>query len=166
MTDAVIGASTRNDFDFWIGRWRQRNRRLRERLAGCDEWDEFESTGVVWSMLDGLANVDEFRTDYGGGYVGMSVRLFDPASRSWSIYWADSRFPGPLEQPVIGSFSGDVGVFECRDTFDGEPIIVRYTWSDITPTSAKFEQAFSPDDGKTWEPNWIATFKREAGAAR
>src|SRR5919197_4759526 len=97
------GESTRRDFDFWIGRWQQRNRRLRERLAGCDEWDEFDSMSVAWSMLDGLANVDEFRTDYGGGYIGMSGRLFDPATHTWSIYWADSRSPGPPEQPVIGS---------------------------------------------------------------
>ena len=162
MTDTVLGASTRNDFDFWIGRWQQRNRRLRERLAGCDEWDEFDSRSVAWSMLDGLGNVDEFRTDYGGGYVGMSVRLFDPASRTWSIYWADSRFPGPLERPVVGSFRADIGIFECGDTFEGEPILVRFTWSQITAATVRWEQAFSPDDGKTWETNHITESTRIA----
>ena len=158
----MLGASTRSDFDFWIGRWQQRNRRLRERLAGCDKWDEFDSTSVAWSMLDGLANVDEFRTDYGGGYVGMSVRLFDPSTHTWSIYWADSRFPGPLEQPVVGSFSGDVGVFECRDTFDGEPILVRFTWSQIDSPTVRWEQAFSADEGKTWETNHVTESTRVA----
>jgi hypothetical protein len=93
LTSAGAEEAGRHDFDFWIGRWQQRNRRLRERLAGCEEWDEFDSTSVAWPTLDGLGNVDEFRTDYAGGYVGMSIRLFDPATRTWSIYWADSRFP-------------------------------------------------------------------------
>jgi hypothetical protein len=142
-----LGLSSRHDFDFWIGHWQQRNWRLRERLAGCEEWDEYESNSVVWMTLDGLGNIDEYRTDYAGGYVGMSVRVFDPDSRTWGIYWADSRFPGLLEQPVIGSFSGGIGVFECRDTFDGRPIIVRYTWSQTDARTVAWEQAFSADDG-------------------
>jgi hypothetical protein len=163
--DEFAGASSRHDFDFWMGRWEQRNRRLRERLAGCDEWDEFDSKSVAWPTLDGLGNVDEFRTDYGGGYVGMSIRLFDPATRMWSIYWADSRSPGPLEQPVVGSFSGGVGIFECRDTFNGQPIVVRYTWSQTTLPTVRWEQAFSSDDGETWETNHITESTRVDASA-
>jgi hypothetical protein len=158
MTE-VHGRSTRHDFDFWIGRWRQRNWRLRERLAGCEDWDEYDSTSVAWSMLDGLGNVDEFRTDWGGGYVGMSVRLFDSESASWSIYWADSRFPGPLEQPVVGSFADGIGIFECCDTFKDQPILVRFTWEVGSPT-VRWQQAFSTDDGVSWETNHITESTR------
>ncbi len=150
--------SSARDFDFWMGSWTVRGRRLRERLAGCEEWEEIEATSVAWPLLDGLGNVDEFRTDSGGGYSGMSLRLFDPATRTWSIYWADSRFPGPLEPPVVGAFSGDVGIFECDDAFDGRPIRVRYTWSRVTTGSPRWEQAFSPDGGVTWETNWVNDF--------
>jgi hypothetical protein len=87
-----VGPSSRPDFDFWIGHWQQRNWPLREQLAGCEESDEYESTSIAWT-LDGLDNVDEYRTDYAGGYVGMSVRVFDPHSRSCTIHWADSRSP-------------------------------------------------------------------------
>ena len=72
-------------------------------------------------LLDGLGNMDELRTDYQGGLVGLSLRFFDPATRLWSIYWTDTRRSGLLEQPVVGSFSDGIGIFECDDTFDGRP---------------------------------------------
>ena len=160
MSVQVPETSSARDFDFWMGSWNVRGRRLRERLAGCEDWEPLEATSVAWPLLDGLGNVDEFRTDQGGGYSGMSLRLFDPATRTWSIYWADSRFPGPLEPPVVGAFSGDVGVFECDDTFEGRPIRVRYTWSRVSSGSPRWEQAFSPDGGLTWETNWVNDFTR------
>jgi hypothetical protein len=160
MAELAHGTSTRHDFDFWIGTWQQHHRRLRERLAGCEEWDEFESTSVAWPILDGLGNVDELRTDWGGGLVGASIRFFDAATRTWSIYWVDTRRSGPLEPPVIGSFSGDVGVFECPDTFEGRPILVRYTWSRTSTPTPHWEQAFSTDEGQTWETNWITDSTR------
>jgi hypothetical protein len=160
MTATVSSESTAHDFDFWIGTWSGRNRRLQERLAGCDEWDEFEGTCVARPVLDGLGNVEEFRTDYQGGIVGMSLRLFDPVTRLLAIYWIDSRHCGVLEPPVLGSFSDGVGVFECDDTFEGRPIVVRYTWSDITDATARWEQSFSADGGKTWETNWLVEHRR------
>jgi hypothetical protein len=125
-------------------------------IAACAS----DSTSVAWSMLDGLGNVDEFRTDYGGGYVGMSIRLFDAATCTWAIYWADSRFAGKLEPPVVGSFSGDVGIFECEDSFNGQPILVRFTWSQTRSPTVRWEQAFSADGGKTWETNHITESMR------
>jgi hypothetical protein len=155
--------SDARDFDFLQGEWNSRPRRRREWLAGSDEWDEFEATIDARPILDGLGTVEEFRTDYKSGFVGVTFRFFDPATKQWSIYWADSRYPGRLDPPVIGSFSGDVGVFECDDTFDGRPIRVRYTWSDVTTPSPRWEQAFSDDSGETWETNWVAEFTRRGG---
>ena len=54
---------TASDFDFWLGSWKVHNRRLRERLADSDEWDEFEASRDRGPILDGLGNEDEFRTD-------------------------------------------------------------------------------------------------------
>jgi len=121
MSITASSESSVHDFDFWTGTWQGRNRRLRERLAGCDEWDEFEGTCVARPLLDGLGNMDEFRTDCQGGFVGLSLRFFDPATRLSSIYWTDTRRSGLLEPPVVGSFSGGIGVFECDDTFEGRP---------------------------------------------
>ncbi len=111
-------------------------------------------------LLDGLGNMDEFRTDYQGGLVGLSLRFFDSETRLWSIYWTDSRRSGLLEPPVVGSFSGGIGVFECDDTFEGRPIIVRYRWSDVTAATARWEQSFSDDGGETWETNWTVEHSR------
>ena len=100
-------------------------------------WDEFEATSVARPLLDGIGNEDEYRTDFYGGFIGMSFRFFDPTTKKWSIYWADTRRSGLLDPPVIGSFDGDEGVFEGADSFDGKPILVRFTWSEVTtPTNS------------------------------
>jgi hypothetical protein len=148
------------DFDFWMGRWNVHNRYLRTRLAGSDDWDEFESTSVARPLLDGIGNEDEFRTDYDGGFIGMSFRFYDPEQDRWAIYWADTRRPGVLDPPVFGSFDGDVGVFQGAAAFQGRPIVMRFTWSEITTPAPRWEQAFSDDDGTTWETNWIMEFTR------
>ena len=160
MGDTAQIEATARDFDFFMGRWNVHNRRLRKRLAGSDEWDEFEATSVARSLLDGLGNEDEFRTDYDGGFIGMSFRFFDSVKRRWSIYWADTRRGGELDPPVFGSFSGDTGVFEGSDLFEGRPIIVRFTWSGVTTPTPRWEQAFSEDGGETWETNWVMEFTR------
>lgn len=147
------------DFDFLMGRWRVRNRRLRERLRGCTEWEEFEATHSARPLLDGLGNEDEFRTDFWPGFIGMSFRFFNPTTRRWAIYWADS-VRGSLEPPVLGTFQGDVGVFEGKDIFEGRPILVRFTWSGVRTGAPRWEQAFSPDIGTTWETNWVMEFTR------
>ena len=149
-----------SDFDFWMGEWSVHNRRLRERLAGSDEWDEFEASAKAWTILGGLGNEDEYRTDHDGGFIGMSFRFFDPATREWSIYWADSRRPGELDPPVHGVFSGDVGLFHGEDVHRGRPVLVRFTWSGVTTETPRWEQAFSDDGGKTWETNWVMDFTR------
>ena len=158
----VAGARlpTAQDFDFFMGRWTVQNRRLTERLAGSDEWEEFESTSVAHPILGGLGNEDEFRTRHAGGFIGMSFRFFDPVKRRWSIYWADSRRPGELDPPVFGTFSGDIGVFEGEDEFEGRPIKVRFIWSGTRTRTPRWEQAFSADGGATWETNWAMDFRR------
>ena len=99
MSDTAQMQGTASDFDFWMGSWTAHNRRLRERFAGCEEWDEFTATIDARPVLGGMGNVEEFHTDYAGGYVGLAMRFFDPATRLWSIYWADSRSPGCSSRP-------------------------------------------------------------------
>jgi hypothetical protein len=148
------------DFDFWIGTWRIHNRRLRERLKGSTTWDEFEATSVARPILGGVGNEDEFRTDFSGGFVGMSFRFYERARKRWAIYWADSR-EGVLDPPVFGSFTGDQGLFEGTDAFEGRPIRVRFLWSRVTTPTPRWEQAFSEDGGKTWETNWVMDMTRD-----
>jgi hypothetical protein len=155
MSETMQTRSTARDFDFWMGGWSVRNRWLRTRLAGSTDWEEFNASVVARPTLDGLGNEDMFRTDHAGGFTGMSFRFLDPEAGRWSIYWADSRRPGLLDPPVLGGFDGDSGVFEGDDVLDGRPIRVRFTWSEITTPTPRWEQAFSDDGGETWETNWV-----------
>lgn len=147
------------DFDFLHGRWQVRGRRLAERLVGCTEWLELEATCECWPMLDGLANADELRTEFLPGFVGMTVRVFDPKAAQWAIYWADNRV-GILDPPMRGSFDGDVGTFFGPDVHAGRAVLSRFTWT--RATTPRWEQAFSADGGRTWETNWVMDFTRVA----
>jgi len=145
-----------HDFDFYFGTWWVRHRRLKERLVGSDEWEEFEGTSRAWPLLDGAGNVDDNVLEMPNGtYRAVSLRTYEPWSDRWSIWWLDGRNPGRLDPPVVGGFKDAIGTFIGPDTFDGRPILVRFLWSDITATTCRWEQAFSVDDGATWEVNWI-----------
>lgn len=148
-------------FDFLHGRWTVRHRKLRERLAGSDDWVEFPGTLHVRPFLSGLGNVDEnVLADPDGEYLATSIRVFNPASSEWSIYWVDGRSAG-LDKPVVGRFDRGVGHFYNDDEYRGQPIRVRFTYEDISSDAARWSQAFSPDAGATWETNWTMDFIRE-----
>jgi hypothetical protein len=161
MTEARVDNDGRHDFNFYFGRWHIRNERLRQRLAGCQDWEIFDATQQCRPILGGLGNIDDFVTDWRGGFIGMTLRLFCPRTRQWSIYWAGNR-DGVLEPPVLGAFVDGVGTFLGRDQHEGVPVLVRFVWSEITATGAKWEQAFSTDDGRSWESNWIMRMTRIA----
>src|SRR5215831_15948662 len=148
-----------NDFDFFIGNWRVHHRRLKERLVHNDDWEEFEGTSTVQKILGGLGNMDENVIELPSGtYRAATVRTYDPAKQLWTIWWIDSRNPGHLDPPVLGSFEKGVGTFYADDEFKGKPIRVRYLWNQSS--TPHWEQAFSDDKGKTWETNWIMDFTR------
>ena len=152
----------RHDFDFYYGHWKVRNERLKKRLAGSDEWETFEATQSCRPLLDGIGNLDDFVTGWSGGFRGMTLRLFDLQARQWRIYWASNR-SGVLEPPVMGRFEGGVGTFYGRDTHEGVPVLARFLWSDIAADSAHWQQAFSTDEGASWETNWHMWMTRIAG---
>ncbi len=146
-------------FDFLHGSWNVLNERLTSRLTNSDEWEQFEAVAQCESILDGLGNADLMRTEWGGGFEGYSLRLFDKASEKWSIYWADTN-GARLLPPLVGQFAADVGEFFGRDTECGQDVLVRFRWSHKGSDTARWEQAFSTDEGTTWETNWRMTFTR------
>src|SRR5215204_6568859 len=154
-------ASSPGDFDFLVGKWRVRNRKLNERLADCDEWTEFEARGECRRILNGFGNIDSFKTDFDGKpFEGMTLRLFNPKTKLWSIYWADSNVV-VLDVPQVGSFKNRIGEFLARDVFEGKSIIVKFRWDATNAENPVWSQAFSADEGKTWEWNWSMTFSRQ-----
>jgi hypothetical protein len=148
----------RTDFDFLPGTWHVANRKLTDTLdPECDEWTTFEATSTARAMLGGLGNVDHFVTD---GYEGFSLRLYQPETDTWKIWWSSTQRPGRLDPPVEGRFEGGRARFECEDVLDGVPIRMRFDWSDITEDSARWEQSFSFDEGATWKLNWVMELTR------
>ena len=152
--------SSRHDFDYLVGTWHLRNRKLKSRLTGSTEWIAFESRVEMHQILDGLGNIDKYTEQpTGKPYEGVALRLFDPATRLWSIYWADSN-SGTLDPPVVGSFENKIGHFFARDTYKGKNIIVVFRWDARDPQFPIWSQAFSTDEGKTWEWNSINVSER------
>jgi hypothetical protein len=148
------------DFDFLLGDWRVRHRKLRTRLAGDDRWAEFGGSMRAVPILSGAGNFDEnVIEDPKGSYRACTVRMYDPVRAQWSIYWIDGRDPKP-DPPVVGGFQDGVGTFVGDDFLDGRPIRVRFFWVVIGATAARWEQAFSLDDGLRWEVNWVMDFER------
>ena len=157
-------ADGRNDFDFIHGRWKVQNRRLVRRLQGCTEWEEFDAWQEARPVLGGIGNVDRFTARFPNGQPieGMTLRIFDPRTKLWSIYWADDR-GCQLQPPVIGRFEDGIhGKFFGNDVFDGKPIQVVFHWAKTSADTATWEQAFSLDNGQTWEMNWRMVMTRES----
>ena len=153
-----------HDFDFLIGKWKVHHRRLNGRLVGSHDWVEFDGTSELWMTMGGHGTVDDnYLALPSGPYRAVGIRGYDPKTQTWAIWWLDGRNPHKIEEPpVIGNFDfkNGVGTFEGDDVNNGKPVRVRYIWSRVTKNSAHWEQAMSPDGGKTWETNWEMQFTR------
>lgn len=145
-----------HDFDFEIGTWKTQLSRLQHPLTGSTTWVKYEGTTVVRKVWNGRANLVELVADGPvGHFEGLSLRLYNPESRQWSLNFAGGN-SGTMSPPVMGAFKAGRGEFYGQETLNGRAIFVRFVISDITHDSCRFEQAFSDDGGKTWEVNWIA----------
>lgn len=150
-----------SDFDFIIGDWRVRHRRLNSRLSGCTEWTEFDGLSSTRKVLGGFGNVEDNLLCFPDGDVrAAAFRSYDPESKTWAIWWLDHRNPHRLDVPVVGNFSGSEGVFHASDTLNGISINVRFIWNATPNGNPTWEQAFSADGGATWETNWTMEFVR------
>ncbi|HSS28699.1 MAG TPA: hypothetical protein VLL50_12155 [Usitatibacter sp.] len=161
--EAPIGGP--HDFDFEFGSWTAKLKRLDKPLSGSTTWVEYNGTSVVRKFWDGEANIGELRVASATNRLdGMTIRLYNAKTRQWNIYWSNSRLAEVLTPPMVGGFHDGRGEFYANDTLDGKPIVARFLITVADPRSFTLEQAFSPDDRKTWETNWVATFTKTAGS--
>lgn len=154
------------DFDFHTGSWKTQLSRLQNPLSGSTTWLKYEGTTVVRNVWDGRANLVELDVDGAAGrFEGLSLRLYNPEARQWSLNYSNVR-GGTLSPPSIGEFNDGRGEFYSHESFKGRMILVRFVISPITADSIRFEQSYSDDGGKAWEVNWIATDTRMKDAAK
>ncbi|MCE2996689.1 MAG: hypothetical protein ACK5RG_15070 [Cyclobacteriaceae bacterium] len=147
--------SSPTDFDFLQGKWKVHNRKLKVRLNNSNDWEEFESELHMEKVLNGLGNVENYYASFSGKpFEGLAVRLFNPQTRLWTIYWMDTNGMIMDQHSVTGSFENGIGKFYANDTFGGKEILVIYQWDATNPNQPIWSQAFSVDNGKTWEWNW------------
>jgi len=154
-------AEQRHAFDFLHGSWRVHHHRLRARLAHSSDWEDFDGTSRCWGILGGDGNVDDNVIEFPSGtYRASTMRVFDARAGVWRIWWFDARNVETLDPPLVGSFHDGVGTFYADDNWQGKPIRVRFLWRSASSDSARWEQAFSDDKGKTWETNWVMSFEK------
>jgi hypothetical protein len=142
------------DFAFLTGEWRIKNRRLKNGV-----WDEFDGASSVVAILGGIASVEELRIP-ARNFSGMGLRLLDVERKLWADYWVNGQGGVLSPPPAWGSFTQGVGTWDSDDVDGDGPIVVRGVWDQITPTSCRWYQALSRDDGKTWQENWIMRWTR------
>src|ERR1051325_414502 len=162
----AAGAAARDgqhDFDFNIGTWKTHIRRLDKPLTGSNEWSEMSGIVSVRKVWDGRANLEEIEADGPAGHFeGLTMRLYDPKSRQWSLSWANAT-SAALGTASYGGFENGRGEFYDQETFGGKTVLVRQIYSGITRDAYRFEQSFSADHGRTWEPNFVADLTRLDG---
>lgn len=156
--DLIIKASatsSQHDFDFLIGKWRLKHRKLKSRLTHSNDWEEFETVVEDFSILEGAGNMDIGHAIIDGKpWEGRTIRLFDPKTKLWRLHWISSSV-GVMDPPVVGSFENGIGHFFTKDVYNGRKIIMLFRWDARDKEHAIWSQAFSPDNGKTWEWNWV-----------
>jgi hypothetical protein len=157
------GTASRGDFDYFLGTWRVEHRRLRQRLVGSDDWEEFPGRTHCQQMFGGLVNLNE-SISYRGGRTsyGMGLRALDEAGGRWADWYLAASDLSKIDPPLYGRFARGVGTFYSRETYEGWPVLVRGQFSSATDSEARWDQAFSTDDGATWETNWVMRYLRTA----
>jgi hypothetical protein len=155
-----------HDFDFEMGTWKAHLKRLEHPLTRLNTWVEFDGTFVARKVWDGRANVEEVELNSPTGPIeGLTIRLYNPQSRQWSIYWANSKKGAMDTSPEVGQFKNGRGEFYGTDTLNGKLIYVRFVWTNTNTNTPHFEQSYSDDGGKTWEVNWVTEQTRISDAS-
>ncbi len=147
------------DFDFEIGEWTVKHRRLKSPLSNCSDWVEFRGTSSVRKILGGFGNLEDNTLHFpDSSFNAIALRSFSIETQKWSIWWLDGRYPDKLDVPVVGEFIDGIGLFFADDMLEGCPIKIRFKWDSLNPQKPRWEQSFSTDNGISWEINWTMDF--------
>ncbi|WP_234401254.1 DUF1579 domain-containing protein [Pseudoalteromonas sp. T1lg23B] len=154
-----LDPSAPKDFDFIIGQWNVKHRRLKDILNGGEQWVEFDGQSSTVKTLGGFGNIEDNHLHFPDASIrAKAIRSYNAKTGEWSIWWLDGRDPNSLDTPVVGKFVDGVGRFYADEVYNGKAIKIRFVWNATNPNKPTWEQAFSADEGKTWEVNWQMEF--------
>jgi len=156
--DSASRHDGQHDFDFLIGSWKIHLRRLVHPLGSDGQWIELDGTVVCQTLFDGRAEVEEMKVDSHDKSMhiqGLAMRLYNPVSHEWSIWWANAKDGAMYPPPVVGQFKDGRGEFYDQDVFNGRTVFTRFVWTGTNTSTPHFEQSTSTDGGKTWQLWWV-----------
>lgn len=157
----LVESGAPTDFDFEIGSWRVKHRKLSDVMNDDSEWIEFEGRSSVIKTMGGYGNIEDNIIEFPEGVVrALAIRSFKKETNQWSIWWLDGRVPDSVGVPVVGHFEGDIGLFYADEIIQGTPVKVRFIWDVTNRHEPRWEQAFSRDEGISWSINWTMEFTK------
>jgi len=157
----AVARDGQHDFDFHLGTWKSAISHLHRAPTGPATWEKCQGSLVARKVWDGRAQMEELEADCPGFHIeDLLLFLYNPDTRQWSLN-AAAVGDGVVARPMFGEFKDGRGEFYDQESIKGKMVLVRQTWSDITPNSHHFEQAFSDDGGRTWETNFKADLTRQ-----
>ena len=162
----ALSGDGHNGFDFLFGTWRTHYMQLRHPLRDSHDWFACDGTSSVRPFWGGSADIEDDDLHCPAQHVvGVTVRLYDPITHQWSLY-SGTQKRGLALPPQVGNFGADgAGDFFGVDTFEGKTIVARYRWAQHNG-NPRFEEAFSADEGKTWQTVRTADYERVTRPAR
>src|SRR5262245_1362760 len=84
------------DFNFLAGEWKITHRRLKGK-----EWDLFTGEATCWTILGGIASIEELRIP-ARDFAGLGLRLLDVKQRLWCDFWVNARSGVLTPPPTTG----------------------------------------------------------------
>ena len=149
-----------HDFDFNLGTWKTHIRRLRNPLSGSSDAIEMNGTVTVRKIWNGRALVEEIEAEGAAGHLeGMSLFVYSPQAYQWSQTFVSSA-DGIIRPSMIGDFRSGRGELVSQDKLNGRAILIRGIWSNIVPNAHHYQEDYSADGGRSWEPVFVADLTR------
>jgi hypothetical protein len=158
MTDSPKPCSSpeARQFDFWLGEW---DLNWPAEQTGGEAGEKGTGTNRLGRLFGDCVIEENFATD-DGRFEGRSLSVYDEAAGLWRQTWVDSS--GGYLVFTGGLNNGEMELRTAAVERDGETVVSRMVFTDITDDSLIWHWQGSRDGGETWNELWTISYKRRA----